>query len=235
MTYTTSGIVLARTAHRDTDARIVIYTNDRGRLELIARGAKKTASRLAAHLEPCTLTRVMVVEGRICGYIGNAVSERAFRPIKGSLGKLEAAAAVLRSLNALTQGNSDDKRVFELVFEALSLIESCNPGVGKERSIAAFFILNLLGLLGYAPALDRCAVCRARDGQSFRAVSPDIGGAVCGRCDPPPRSIGASPEAIKTAKFAIGRGLAECSRIAVPEKLSRELEVVAEGLAAWHA
>lgn len=62
--YSTDAIILSREETGEFDARYVLFTRDYGKCKAKARSVRKTTSRLAAHLEPGTCTRVRLVENR---------------------------------------------------------------------------------------------------------------------------------------------------------------------------
>ena len=50
----TEGVVLGGIRFRETSKIVTLYTRDRGKLRLVAKGALRPKSRLVGHLEPIT-------------------------------------------------------------------------------------------------------------------------------------------------------------------------------------
>src|SRR5260370_35101557 len=62
--YTTEAIVLRRTDFGEADRILTLFTPSYGKVRAIAKGARRTPSRLAGHLEPFTRTQLLLATGR---------------------------------------------------------------------------------------------------------------------------------------------------------------------------
>lgn len=60
--YATEAIIIGKEPLNELDSRIDFYTRHFGRLRAKAKSARKPTSKLAAHLEPLTLSRIRLVE-----------------------------------------------------------------------------------------------------------------------------------------------------------------------------
>ena len=58
------AFVLSRRDFREYDQSISLYTLEKGRLEVLARGVKKILSKNAAHLEPFCLIEAEIIQGK---------------------------------------------------------------------------------------------------------------------------------------------------------------------------
>src|SRR5258707_167240 len=65
--YTTEAIVLRRTDFGEADRILTLFTPSYGKVRAIAKGARRTTSRLAGHLEPFTRTQLLLAPGRELG------------------------------------------------------------------------------------------------------------------------------------------------------------------------
>jgi hypothetical protein len=61
--YRLSGIVLRRRDLGEADRLLTVFTRDRGKVTLLAKGVRRAASRKAGHLEPFTHTDLLVAKG----------------------------------------------------------------------------------------------------------------------------------------------------------------------------
>ena len=157
-TYCTKTIVLNRTDFREYDSRTIVYSQDRGKLDLVARGVKKLKSKLAAHLEPFNLAEIMVVRGRQFDYIGAAASRNCFPCLKGDLAKLAAAGKAVSIFNKLVKAEEADKEIFFLLEDFLETLDSHDLKINTDLW-ADFFALKLMVQLGYRPELYNCVIC----------------------------------------------------------------------------
>ncbi|MGH2469188.1 MAG: DNA repair protein RecO, partial [Chloroflexota bacterium] len=62
--YATEAVVLERRDFGEADRLLTLYTPVRGKVRAIAKGSRRTTSRLAGHVELFTHTRVLLASGR---------------------------------------------------------------------------------------------------------------------------------------------------------------------------
>ncbi|MCX6796109.1 MAG: DNA repair protein RecO, partial [Candidatus Falkowbacteria bacterium] len=158
-TYYTKAIILTREPFREYDSKIITYTLAKGKLELVARGTKKILSKLAGHLEPITLSDIMVIKGKQFNYVGTATSTNTFLQIKKNLEKLTIVGAAIKVFNELIKENEADKDIFSLLGIFLFLVNDNKTNLHQAKLLVIVFKIKLIILLGYQPLLDSCLVC----------------------------------------------------------------------------
>jgi DNA repair protein RecO (recombination protein O) len=149
MTYTTQAVLLGYRVYREYDRIYRAYTEDFGKLYLIARGANKITSKLAGHLEPCTFSNLMVADGRGPEVLAQARTRISSASIWENPQKASAALLILEVLDALTHTHERDTRVFRLLI--LGLIRLRNSKDADYIVFVYHFLLRLLVYLGHAP------------------------------------------------------------------------------------
>ena len=90
-TYRANAIIISSQPFREYDGKRVVYSLEKGKLDLVVRGVKRIKSKLSAHLEPLSLAEIMVVRGRQFNYVGAAMSRNCYSAIKNNLFSLQAA------------------------------------------------------------------------------------------------------------------------------------------------
>ena len=80
--YRADAIVLKRTDVGEADRIITLYTPHHGKLRAIAKGVRKTTSRLAGHLELFTSAHVQLARGRELEVITQSMTEEAYRGLR---------------------------------------------------------------------------------------------------------------------------------------------------------
>jgi DNA repair protein RecO (recombination protein O) len=140
ITYNTRAIILARFDFRENDSRIICYSEDRGKMELVARGAKKIKSKLSGHIEPLTLSRLMVVQGKDMNYAGAAQGENFYPQIKNSLEKLFLAGKSMALVEKMTREGElgGSAKIFNLLKFFLDNLEQNNPAALAPEFFHAF-------------------------------------------------------------------------------------------------
>lgn len=181
-TFNIQGIILKRDDFRETDSRVLIYSREKGLLELIARGTKKAKSKLAAHLEPMSLVEIMVIKGKNYDYVGSALAQDCFRNLKEDYNKIISAGTVLRRMSEVVKTHEVDENIFFLLVDYLNSLNSLKTEVGDENLFVEFFMLKLMTLLGYQPILNTCLVCGQPDWSKKIYFNAKKGGLECERC-----------------------------------------------------
>ena len=155
---------------------MVIYSKNKGKLELVAKGSKKNNSKVAAHIEPLNLVDIMVVSGKQFNYIGSAISRNCFINIKNDFNKVIIACEGIRIFNKLIKSEYADEKIFYLLKNFLLYLNSNN----YSKNIINFsFKLKLISLLGYKPELYNCVYCNKKIMPNNNKFSFDMGGIIC--------------------------------------------------------
>jgi DNA repair protein RecO (recombination protein O) len=222
-TYITRGIIIKREPRGEDGARVIVYTADQGKLDLVARGTAKIKSKLAGHLEPLTLASLMVVKGKRFDYIGSARSENCHRGIKGDYGKITAAGEAARLFNGLIKTGAKDAKIFELLASFLAALDSWSGRTARLGLLGAFFFLKLLAMLGYRPELGQCAVCRPGAAKAASYFSARAGGLVCRSCRTGQPGLTISPGAVKIMKAVLDNKFGGLLSINPEKKLQTEI------------
>lgn len=154
-TYRLKAIVLGREAIRENDLLVDLLTEEQGRLKLVARGAKKFRSKIAAHVEPFCLVEVMVIRGRKEDYLGSCLSSEVFACLKNDLLRLKMAAEAVMLVKAVVREREPVPGIFKALIEYLSYLNTASFEPAKfQADLFAIRLYDLLGLL----ALDRLTI-----------------------------------------------------------------------------
>lgn len=149
MYYTLSALILARASIREDDLLVTVYSRERGKLRLVARGAKKILSKLAGHLEPVTLSCLNVIAGKNFDQLIGAVAMDYYAGVRGDFNKIQLAADFLALLDELNLEHHPDERIFNLSLKYLDFLNHNHYNAAMADLAAKF---KLLALLGYNPA-----------------------------------------------------------------------------------
>lgn len=201
-TYTTEAIILRRRDLGEADRLLTVLTPQRGKLRLVAKGARKPRSRKAGHVELFMRSQLLVTHGRgDLDLITQAQVREAYLPLRDDLTRGAYAAYAVELADAFTA--DDDPHTlaeFNLLAEMLTWVsQSANLPLTTR-----YYELMLLSLAGYQPDWFACQVCgrEARpENQFFSAVA---GGVVCAECgqtgQTPPGTLPLSLGALKVLR-----------------------------------
>lgn len=173
-------IILRSRKWGDADRIVTCYANNLGKIRGIARGARRPKSRFGAGLEPFTLCRLDLFEktGDSLFRISHVDVVTSFQMLREDLGLMAAAARMVNVVGAVTPDGDPDPVLFDTLEQGLaSLPQSSDP-----VCTALLFQIKLLGLTGFRPQTDHCAVCGKTRMTGAPHFSPVAGGIVCLMC-----------------------------------------------------
>lgn len=234
MTYTTTAIILQRRPFREADLWVTFFSQELGKLEAAAIGAKKIQSKLAGQLEPLQEVKVMLAKGRDFDKVGQAVLLNNFgiqtidRP--EPIWQAQQAVALVERFVRVGQ---KEKGLYSFLRDFLAL----NFGKRFVKNLFYAFIFRLFDLVGFAPELEKCLRCRQviAPGQNYFSFSG--GGLICSAClshQQKEKPLVISNEAIKAWRYLRGHSLAESLSLRIPEKLFQELNQLSNNFLDYH-
>lgn len=139
----TLGYVLKRTNYGEAD-RILNIITPMGKITAIAKGVRKTRSKLAGGIEMFSLVDFNIHVGRSeFGTVTGAKMMRYYGEIMKDFGRLELAGMILKKVSRAAEG-TESAEYFELVDQSLSEI---NTGMSLEL-IEGWFLLNIMRIAG---------------------------------------------------------------------------------------
>jgi DNA repair protein RecO (recombination protein O) len=179
--YKSKGIVLRSIRYSEADRILDLYTTEAGLVSAIAKGIRRTKSRFGARLEPLSCVDFVAYQGRTLHTVTQAETLRSFHGVREDLVRFETAAGMVGSVRALSGGDEADRRVFNLLYNALDTLETCDSGF---ENVEAALGIKLSILAGYAPELDACLVCTTDLDSASEPLhfAPDHGGVLCQEC-----------------------------------------------------
>ena len=176
---TLHAIVLRRRDLGESDRIVTLLTQERGKLEAVAKGSRKPGSKSSGASEPFTISHIHMAEGRSLGIVTQWLVLEAYADLRAELGLLARASYLCELTDRLVGDGEPCAEVYDLLRGALSLL---NLRQGHADSVVHAYELRLLAERGYAPALGACVRCgRAWDGMPAH-FSPLMGGLICRRC-----------------------------------------------------
>lgn len=165
MHMTTQGLVLREVNYKEADKILTILTRDGGKQTVSARGCRRKNSTLAAAAQLLVYSDMTLYEHQGRWSIKEAVSRRQFWGIRGDIEKLALASYFSELTELVTEEDIPAPEILSLTLNSLHALDQ----LPKEPAlIKAAFELKLMGLAGYEPLLDACAVCGRETPQNPR-------------------------------------------------------------------
>lgn len=228
-TYIAEAIVLRRSDFQEADRRLTLLTPDRGRLNVIAKGVRRPASRMAGHLELFTLAKVFVVRRRSLDLVVQAETVQTFPELRTDLNRLPYAYQAVETAHILVEEEVEAHAEFILLVKALSALATS----AALPLVLVAYKLQLLATLGYQAQLQECARCGNSLSTEGNRVSPDSG-VVCAACG----GVSGLPitvRAIKCLRWLAQEPLQNVERLQVDPATTTQLEETADAFVRYVA
>jgi DNA repair protein RecO (recombination protein O) len=173
--YRVAGIILRRRDMGEADRLLTVFTRDRGKMSLLAKGVRRPASRKAGHIEPFTYTDLLVAKGANLDLVTQAETIEAHRHVREDLWLSSLAYYVAELADAFTQDEDPNSLLFDLLLETLDRLD----GGGATALAVRYYELHMLGLAGYQPQLFHCTQCGQPLSPEVNFLSLEGGGVLC--------------------------------------------------------
>lgn len=211
----TEAIVLRSIKYGETSRIVTLFTREKGKLAVMAKGARLTKSKFGSTLQPTAYTQVVFYyrPTRELQTLSESSYVEPFLNIHENLEKLSIGLRIVELTGALMQVEDAQPQVFNLTVEALRRL---NAAQARATNVLPYFQLHLTAALGFAPTVERSAVERL----------PDEGGRLLlksGRPAPPRSDAAAAPDAERRASRAALRAYAIFARAALDDVMRMEL------------
>ena len=177
----TSGVVLRVTDTKETDRILTVLTADRGKIPLIARGARRKNSRLAAACQLPAYSELTIYKRGGWYMLDEASPLELFDALGRDIELLALASWFCELTEAVCAEETPAPEVLSLLLNALyALCYTDRP----PRLVKAAFQFRLMALAGFEPLADGCALCGRGDAE---APMLDVQGGfvTCGGCRGP--------------------------------------------------
>ena len=173
----TSGIVIKRMNFGEADRILTILTERFGKVKAIAKGVRKTKSRLAGSLEPFMVLDLQLHEGKSFFIVTGSVIEREFSEVHSNLQKTSQAFYIGEIADKILQENQRIHGVFEIFAEALAEID-----VSGSEFLLRIFELRIIEASGFKPELYQCIHCKEKVTPEDNFWDSTEGGIICRSC-----------------------------------------------------
>ena len=235
----THVLVLRRRDVADADRLLTVLTPGEGKIELLAKGVRKTVSRKSGHLEPFTHAHVMVAQARTWDLITEATTVESFRYLRENLDAIGQASYACELVDAFSDSGDENRPLWELALFVLRELDAAAGGHSTDDSTGSapadelpsnllrWFDLHLLSLAGFQPQFFNCLGCSApiEPGANFFSLSE--GGIFCPRCGALRSDVEAIPvDVLKVLRYLQSQPWPEVRRLSVRSSVARHVDTL---------
>lgn len=171
---TLTALVLRRWDQGESDRRLSVLTRERGRLNVVAKGARKGGSRLAGCSEPLTVSMMQLAEGKRQGFITQAQPVTSFGGLRADYDRLLFALAHAELVSAVSPLENPQEELFEATLLTLKAIETHE----RPEVAAVWGQVQLMSHEGILPTWTLCTLDGSALNENPAWASPMAGGYV---------------------------------------------------------
>ncbi len=174
----TPALILKRRDFGEADRLLTILTPQHGKLDVIAKGARKLNSTKTGHVELYTRADMLVHRGRELSICVQAEMTAPFLPLREDLTRGAYAGYCVELIDRLiAEGDGETAQAFTLLND--TFLRLCLEA--DLRLVVRFYELRLLDLVGYRPELTECIAAHEPLLPEDQFFSRAQGGVVCPR------------------------------------------------------
>lgn len=170
----------------DTSRVVHLYSAERGRVHVVAKGARAPRNRFGAALEPFNRIGAVIYyrAERDLQFLSQAEILTHRGVLASSMVRFAYGGAVLELLDQALAGEEPGRELFGLIDSALDELEESPEGALRTAFMA--YIARLVSVLGYRPSLSSCVGCGREPGRGalFAALRGGIACPSCAEADP---------------------------------------------------
>ena len=220
-TYRCEAVILSYTTLGEADLLVTMHTRDQGKVRAVAKGARRSTSKLVGHLEPLTVVKMSMAHGRNMDIIAQAEVVEGFATLKENLTAVTKGLYLAELVDGFGAEASPNPALFQLMIDSLRAVEA-DP---ESDMPLRFFEFHLLQVSGLMPELYHCVECRQELEPGAHRFSPNVGGTLCPDCNPDDAHLRPlSLRALKVLRLFDRCSIAEACKLAIDDGLAEELK-----------
>ena len=154
------GIVLRETETKEADKILTLLTAERGKLSVIARGARRKSCKYTACAQPLVWSEWTLYQKGDWYYANEGFTVELFKGLRDDLDAMALGFYFAELTEAVT---SEETPAPELTRHLLNGLYALSALHKPPALVKPAFELKLLALAGYEPLVDACAYCGSPD------------------------------------------------------------------------
>ncbi|TRZ74743.1 MAG: DNA repair protein RecO [Actinobacteria bacterium] len=173
--YSDKGVVLRTYKLGEADRIVVIMTQNHGKVRAVAKGIRKTKSKIGARLEVLSHVEVLLYKGKELDIVNQVELIESSAPLHADLDRLTQGLSMLEAVDMIADDRQPSPHLYRMLVGALNaLAHQASPLV-----LAAFY-WKLLAAEGVCPQMERCVSCNSTG--PLVAFDMIQGGVQCKEC-----------------------------------------------------
>lgn len=221
--YNAEAIVIRTRDFDEADKILVLLTREEGKVQAVARGARRPRNRYAAAGQLFTQVKASLFHGRSLDTLSQIEIVESFRYLREDLVRMAYGSYVCELMDELVRERLRHESTYLLLLTTLHLLNE--PGYDPEPILRAYE-LKLLSILGFRPSLSQCVVCGNELGEAPQVrFAPALGGVICPTCPSEGEVVlRLSRGTLETMKRLLDGDIRKAHMVRVAGDLGREID-----------
>ncbi len=156
MQYTVDGLVIRESTSGENDKRLTLLTPDRGRIHVLAKGARSLKSKYMNSTPLFTYGNYEITQRGEHAWLAGASVTESFYGIRNDIERLALATYVVDVVHELS---GEDVGAYDMLRLALNTLFAIANDIKPRPLIKAVFEFRAMTMSGYLPDLSACCVC----------------------------------------------------------------------------
>ncbi|MBU5321467.1 MAG: DNA repair protein RecO [Sarcina ventriculi] len=173
-----NGVVIKTQEYKENDKLLWIFTQELGKISVIAKGAKKSKNKLFSVTTPFCYGDYLVFKGKNLYSLSEGKIRKSFQSFLDNLEKLTYASYICELIDICIEDNEKNSYLYKECITCLYLLNT--DAIDYETLIRAFE-LKILKATGYGLNLDNCVSCKEKI-QNSNYLDLAYFGGVCEKC-----------------------------------------------------
>lgn len=217
----TKAVVIKAQDYKENDKLVWLYTEEFGKVTAIARGAKKSKSRLFALTLPLCYADYVLFKGKSLFNLQEGKIENSFQGLLSNLDKLTYSSYICELMDICLEDGENNKQLYKEFITCLYLL---NTDALDYEMLIRSFELKLLKATGYGLNLDHCVSCRKKITVANYISLSHFGG-VCDNCNRQ-HGLYISKPAYNALRFLNSTDMEKVYRLNVNSEIKKDISKV---------
>ena len=221
--YNVDAVVIRVRDFDEADKIAVLLTREEGKVQAIAKGARRPRNRYSAATQLFTQVKAQLFHGRSLDTLSQVEIVESFRHLREDLVRMAYATYACEVMDALLAEKQKHEAPFLLLLTTLHLFNE--PEIQPEPVLRAYE-LKLLSMMGFRPSLEACVNCGTHEvaGPQIR-FSPALGGVLCPTCASEGEAVlRISRGALESMKHLLDGDIRRANVIRLGKEMAEELD-----------
>lgn len=227
--------MLRATRMTETSRVVTLFTEQFGKVKVVAKGVDRPKSKLAGSLELFNLleTGFYMKETSELGTLSDVSVIDSYPAIAKDPRKFGFGSAWCEILDKTSHPDHPRQETFDLTVEFFRILAAA--AVASSGLLFWTAVFRMLVIEGYAPEIDKCASCGRSDFKTDIVISLKRGGLICNKCrDYDDTTMKLSPKSLDLLRKMSSESLEDIASLEVDPKTGKNAAEVILSFASYH-